>query len=138
VVAANLVVGIVVTVVAAPFADAIVQSTTSAVLLAGFLLLALSLTGKLPRWQQTGTAAFGADTVFGVLTLLLMLAGEALPFLKEPAWLLLLALLLWQAAVLGQILRHALNVPLVAGAGLSLAYFIVSFRILTSLFPLAE
>jgi len=47
----------------------------------------------------------------------------------------LLGLLAWTLLVIGHILRHALEVHLAVGTGLGLLYVIVSWRVMTALFP---
>jgi hypothetical protein len=100
-----------------------------------FILLVLTVTGKRDRGEQTLTAAVGCDAIITALGLPLVLASVALPGMQETASLLLLGLMLWEIAVFGHILRHALNLPYLAGLGVALAYTAISLRVMMALFP---
>lgn len=134
-VGANLLVSFLLSLSRDDWTAALGQSLVGIGLLAGFLWGALYLTDKLPRWIQTGTAAFGTDTVISLLACLLILVGQAGPDLGDTFGWLLLLLMAWQIVILGHILRHALSVPLVGAMGLALAYFASSLKILMALFP---
>ena len=138
VVGANLVVGVLLGLASSDGAAAMGQSLAGIVLLSVFLLAALHLSGKWARWPQTITAAFGADTLLSLIAGVFILMAELLPDAGPGVGMALLLLMLWQIAVLGHILRHALDLPVVAGMALSLAYFVVSYRILMTLFPILE
>lgn len=135
-VAANLIVGIGLSVLEADWADALVQSLAGSFLLAGFLWIALSVTRKLSRFLQTATAAFGCDTLIGAVAAPLLSGSQLTPEGKGVAGILLSLLLLWQITVIGHIVRHALSVPFMAGLGLAFVYTVVSYMTMMALFPI--
>lgn len=133
--AANLGASLALALLEADWLESLLQSLTGGALLAGFLWGALSLTRKQSRWLQTATAAFGCDTLVSALAFPLLLGSQFTPDAAEALGLLLQILLLWQIAVIGHILRHALNVPFLAGFGLAFAYTVASIGIIMVLFP---
>lgn len=137
-VSANFLVGTLLSLTGSEGLAALGQALLGIGLLAAFLLGALYFTDKLPRLLKTGTAAFGTDTLISLVALVFILLGELIPDLKEIVGMVLLLLMFWQIAVLGHILRHALAIPLLAGVGLSFVYFLVSYRILMTLFPVGD
>jgi hypothetical protein len=87
------------------------------------------------RTTQTVTALAGTGTVIGiagfpVMAWLQSTANDP-PLLTS---LLLLALVIWNVAVIGHILRHALSLPLWAGMGISVFYVYTSIRVMSALF----
>jgi hypothetical protein len=131
----NLVVGIVLSVFDVDWTEALIQSAAGLLLLAGFLGGALYLTGKMPRFLQTATAAFGCDSLISAMAIPLLAWAQLMPEAATVVGILLMLLMLWQIAVIGHILRHALSIPFLAGLGLTLAYTAMSYRIMMALFP---
>jgi hypothetical protein len=104
-------------------------------LLLGLLFIALQLRGVTPRFVQAATALLGAGTLFTLIAMPLQpLLGA--PEEIEVAALLYLALLIWVQLVYGHVLRHALNLSLVAGVGLALIYTFTSAVLIELFFPL--
>lgn len=107
---------------------------TGLLLSLSYLVLWIRLLGK--RWLQTATAMAGSGTIVGALMMPLsywqtVLSGtplEAIPYL------LLVALLVWDLFIVGNILRHALEVPLLLGSALAGVYLYISLRIFYILF----
>jgi hypothetical protein len=98
--------------------------------------LALVLAGKRERIVQAGIAWVASAIVFGLLALpVLQLMGE-LPQAPDQvsgaqmlaAWL-SLALLGWQLAVQGHILRHAMDLPFRLGMLLAVVFFALEFTL---------
>ncbi|WJW75234.1 hypothetical protein QVG61_12195 [Thiohalobacter sp. IOR34] len=109
-------------------------------ILAAFVQLCLRLVGHPERFLQTLSAVFGCWLLLGILALPLTFALAAAPENGGGLGgllLMLLVLLVWSLSVLGHILRHALEVPLAVGIGISLGYFLVSQFILEALFPVS-
>ncbi len=112
---------------------ALVASTTLRLLL---LTMWFSRRGIAPRLVKTLSALWLADLAFRVLLLppVLLLAGEvqtgspAAPSLAaQMAALAMIGLAVWQLLVQGNILRHALEVPLALGTLAALIVGLVSF-----------
>jgi hypothetical protein len=137
-VAANLAVGIALSLIEAAKAEALIQAAVGALLLGGFLWIALSFTGKRSRFLQTATAAFGADTLISIAALPLLVWGRWATDAQGLVAILLLLLMLWQMAVIGHILHHALSVSFPAGLGLALAYTATSYGIMMTFSPPLE
>ena len=135
---ANLVVAIAMSLFEVSWAEALMQSVMGVLLLAGFLWLALYLTGKRPRFLQTATAVFGADTLISLVAVPLLIWGRLAPDAKGVVAIPLLFLILWQMAVIGHILRHALSISFVAGLGLALTYTVASYEIMMTFYPAIE
>jgi hypothetical protein len=131
----NLAVGIVLSLFDMDWVEALVQSLTGFLLLAGFLGAALYLTGKMLRFLQTATAAFGCDSLISATALPLLALAPWLPEAAGVVGILLMLLMLWQIAVIGHILHHALSIPFPAGLGLAFVYTALSYRIMMGLFP---
>lgn len=82
----------------------------------------LTIKGLRGRFVQTASAVFGTDVVVTGLALPIM-AMTTGPSDEAPvSGLLMLALVLWNLAILGHILRHALAVRLPVGVLWALAY----------------
>lgn len=81
---------------------------------AALLFAALQVRGHPARWLQSYTALLGAGALFGLISL----AYRGLASLFGAGWLaelLDLSLFVWSLAVMGHILRHALEIPLAMG-----------------------
>lgn len=115
--------------------QALLQSLLAPAFLAVFLFGLLKFSNRPSRFPQTVTAGIGADAVITVLAIPLVLLSLAIPDARAYVGLLLFALMLWEVAVIGHIVRHAMDIPFMAGLGLALAYTAVSYRIMMALFP---
>ncbi|KAB7623022.1 hypothetical protein [Alkalilimnicola sp. S0819] len=87
----------------------------------GFVLLALYLRDRLPRFVQTATALFGADLILSIAALPLNIAGAQ----GAGAWI-LLGILGWYLAVSAHIFRNALDFHRPAAWAVALAYFFIN------------
>ncbi len=116
--------------------DGLLRTLTEALLLGGFLWTILSLMNKRPRLLQTAISVYACDALVSSLALPLLLLMASVPEAR-PAYLVLLGLMLWHWVILGHILRHAVSVRWIQGIGLALAYMVLSYRIMSVLFPAA-
>lgn len=99
------------------------------------LFVLLQFRGHPGRWTQTATAFFGLGLLAGAVMLLVRAPAEAMG-LAGPAMLIDLVLAVWLHVALGHVLRHALNVPLMAGVIIVLAYTMMAFQLIVQVFPL--
>ena len=137
---AHTLVGIAVAAVNLGFGQAVAAGVIDTVLMCGLTTGLLMLRTLRERTVQTLTALAGAGAVIGFMaypvSLWLHDAHEA----NEPSpalGVLLLAVLGWSLAVSAHVLRHALSAPYYIGLLISVAFYWISVRILSSLFPLA-
>ena len=107
-----------------------------AALLLGMVRMMLWVRDLWPRYQQTITALLGSGVMFGFMAVPLLWwrlqYGDPVEAFFPS--LLVLVLMVWNVAVVGHILRHALNVPFYVGVALSLLYVYVSTSILGVVF----
>jgi hypothetical protein len=87
------------------------------------------------RSTQTITALAGTGSFFGLISLPILSWLQGIPE-DQPslAGLFLLGLVVWNIAVVGNILRGALDVPLWAGVGISVLYAYTTLRVTSALF----
>ncbi len=118
---------------------ALMQIGVSLVLVWGFCRLALYWAGKPERFLQTFSALIGIDTLlsffmFPALAALTapMPEGSELPVL---GFFVYLGLILWNWVVTGHIMRHALSESFGFGLGVALLYLVVSYQVISLLFP---
>ncbi len=121
--------------------DTLVATLLDMALMSGLLYMVLWIKLTTVRWQQTMTAFYGAGALLGLAMMPLVFwyeaagpntAGAVLPSL------LLLAILMWQMFIIANILRHALEVPLIMGGVFAALYLFINLRILNALFFQAE
>lgn len=90
------------------------------------------------RWLQTSTAVLGCGTLFMLPSIGLLLVGQLLPSGGPLAFLVSLAslpLLVWYLFVLGHIVRHAIDSPLITGMAVAMTYFVVSYAAVMHIAP---
>jgi hypothetical protein len=92
-----------------------------AVLLIMFANAAVAMRGHPRRATQTMIALMGVGTLFHVLALAIATLGMPTTVF--------LVLLLWNAIVFAHILRHALEIPLMFGFGLTAFYIFVTVAV---------
>lgn len=114
---------------------AIAATLVDIAVLLGLLRLALQVRAVVARFTQAATALLGAGTLFTLLAMPLQPLLET-PEGMEIGAVLYLLLLAWVQLVYGHVLRHALNVNLISGIGLSLLYTFTSAVVIELLFPL--
>jgi hypothetical protein len=116
--------------------DGILIALLDALLLCGFVMMLLYVTGKPKRILQTLSALTGAGAVLGVPALLLTLVSESgIAPDTESLSVLWLLLLCWNLLVTAHIIRHALSSSLAIGFGLALLYLLVSTQFMVTSFP---
>jgi len=98
------------------------------------LFVLLQFKGHAARWVQTATAFFGLGALAGVLMLLFRSVADMVGA-RELAMLSELIIAVWVHVALGHVLRHALDVPLLAGVVIVLAYSLMAFNIIAQFFP---
>ena len=94
----------------------------------------LQIRGVLARWLQTATAFFGLGVLVGAVMLLIRVPAELLG-LAELAKLFELLLAIWLHIALGHVLKHALDIPLLAGVMIMLSYTVLAFNLVARVFP---
>ncbi len=88
------------------------------------------------RFPQSLIAALAADGMITALAITLVLVSVALPEWQAAVSLLLLAMMLWELAVLGHIIQQAMDFPRYGpGFALAFVYTVLSMRIMMGLFP---
>lgn len=88
-----------------------------------------------PRWHQTMTALAGTGALIAV-AMLPFIFWQASATTTETSFLPTVALLgfmIWDMFIIGHILRHALNVPLLLGGTLAAVYIYISWRVFSVL-----
>lgn len=98
------------------------------------LYMLLQLKSKLARWQQTATAFLGLGALVGLLLLLVRPLAQMLGVM-ELAILVDLLLAIWLHVALGNVLCHALEIPLLAGVIIVLSYTVLAFNFIARIFP---
>jgi len=104
------------------------------------LFVSLEVLRRRSRFLQTATALLGSGVLFALLATVLEVSNgvggvDAGP--SEMREVLLFVLVIWNMVVYGHILRHAFDVPLGFGVGLAVLYTLLSFLVMTQLFPMA-
>lgn len=108
---------------------------------AGFVFVALQWTGHPARFRQTYAALCGTGALLVLLIWPLVdIVGERGPEapLSGVALILLFGIYGWSVAVIGHILRHALELRMGAAVLLALGYFIGSAALIETLMPGGE
>lgn len=108
-----------------------ISAIVDTVMVIGFALAGLWVRSLSNRGIQTIIALTGTGVVFGLVSLLLFLVFPGLR-VTEPSLLssiLILALVIWNIAVMGHILKSSLDLPLWAGIGIAVLYVYTSLRV---------
>ncbi len=133
---AYLLTGVVVSMTSFDPAGAVVSNLLDLFALAMLVRIALAVRGKPQRFVQTYTALTGSGVMLGLLGWPLaygLFAGpETAP--KPVLALLFLVLILWNLAVIGHILRHALSVAYVWGVLIAVGYYLFLVQLNALLF----
>ncbi len=96
----------------------------------------LQFRGYTARWVQTASAFLGLGLLAGLIMLLVKGPAQRLG-VSELAMLIDLVLAVWLHVALGNVLRHALGIPLLAGVIIMLSYTVLAFNLIVRVFPLA-
>jgi hypothetical protein len=108
---------------------AIASSVLETVLVSIITIIILRLNRHPERWVQTLTALTGTGCILGILALplfagsLLFDTGELLQALLV---ILYLTLIIWSLAIMGHILRHALDTTIGVGVMFAIIYILIS------------
>ncbi len=110
-----------------PVGKALVSVLLDSLFVTLLAMVPLILMNRPERITQTLTAIYGSNALFcvaiGPLAAIYTLQGnQAGPILASA----ITALGLWNLAVLGNILRHAFNLPLIAGMAIAITYLAIS------------
>ena len=136
---AHVLVGMAVAGVNLRFAQALAAGVIDTALMCGLTAGLLMLRTLRERTVQTLTALAGAGAVIGFVAYPVSMWLHAAYQAREPApalGVLLLAVLGWSMVVSAHVLRHALSAPFYIGLIISVAFYWISIRILSGLFPL--
>lgn len=119
---------------------ALFYAILDAALLLGMIRMMLWVRDLWPRYLQTTTALLGVGVLFGFVAvpLLWWRSQYGDPMQAFMPSLLILGLMVWNSAVVGHILRHALNTPFYVGIALSLLYIYASATILRAVFAIGS
>lgn len=98
------------------------------------LFVLLQFKGHAARWLQTTTAFLGLGVLAGFVMMIARAPAEVLG-LAELAMLVDLLLAVWLHVALGGVLRHALEIPLLAGVVIVLSYTVMAFNLIARIFP---
>ncbi len=116
--------------------QAVLQSVCATLLLVGFFFGMLKMAKKITRFPQTLIAVLAADGIITGLAIPLVLVSAVLPEWQAIVSLVLLAMMLWELAVLGHIIQQAMDFPRYGpGFALAFVYTVLSMRIMMGLFP---
>jgi hypothetical protein len=94
----------------------------------------LQIKGRVARWLQTMTAFLGLGALAGLVMLVVRSPAEALGVVQL-AMFVDLILAIWLHVALGNVLRHALDIPLLAGVIIMLSYTVIAFNLIARVFP---
>lgn len=115
--------------------NALISIAVDLGMMIGLLYLGLWVRDLRPRLLQSVSALTGTGTIFSLLGLPVILWLQQDPeTISTLGSILLLALIVWNIAVIGHILRHALDLPTWAGMGISVVYVYTSLRVMSALF----
>lgn len=118
-----------------PLHKAIFAAVLDAGLLGVLSYLVLWIRMLTPRWCQTMTALAGTGAVIAVVMLpfLFWQIGATTPETSFLPTVALLGCMIWDMFIIGHILRHALNVPMLLGGTLAAVYIYISWRVFSVL-----
>jgi hypothetical protein len=130
-----LTVGVLVSMTSFDPAGAVMSNLLDLFALAMLVRIGLAVRGKPQRFVQTYTALTGSGVILGLLGWPLaygLFGSETAP--KPLLALLFLGLILWNLAVIGHILRHALSVAFAWGVLIAVGYYLLLVQLNALLF----
>lgn len=114
--------------------NSLLQAVVGVLLVVGFSWIMLYLARRLERFDLTACALLGTDALISFFALpgiaSMMLGRGALL-----AFFVMIALMIWHWAVIGHIIRNALEQTLVFSLGLAFLYILGSYQVMALLFP---
>ncbi len=126
-----ILVGIVVSSIHLAFSTTILTIAVDTVLLLSFAHVSLWITGLSNRANQTIIALAGTGSLFTLMSIPFLLILKDVPAgQSSDASIFMFPLLFWYIAVIGHIMKNALNMPAWAGLSIGIIYYIISYRIL--------
>ncbi|HXH02335.1 MAG TPA: hypothetical protein VNN09_03340 [Candidatus Competibacteraceae bacterium] len=120
-----------------PFFSALLQALVDLGLLSGLSYVLLFLAGYPERYPQTLTALAGTGTLLGLVGLPILAWLQRVEGMREAMALpslFYLLLLVWNVALIGHILRHALSCPPWRGVAYALGYLLITMMVMGWLF----
>lgn len=118
--------------------DAVSRGLLDLALTLVVFFVALAIPRRTHRYLQTIVAVLGCGTLLSIPMVGLLLLGKLVPEQGPFTFLVSLAslpLLVWYLFVIGHIVRHALDAPLITGMAVALTYFVVSYAALVHFLP---
>lgn len=114
--------------------NSLLQAVVGVLLVVGFSWIMLYVGRRLERFDLTACALLGTDALISFFAL----PGMASMMLGRGALLaffVIIALMIWHWAVIGHIIRNALEQTLVFSLGLAFLYILGSYQVMALLFP---
>ena len=124
--------------VQAPLTVALGHAGLGTLVLMALVTLLLRLRGGADRFGQTLTALTGSGVVLNVLALPVMyvfVQSRIHDDVSGMPTIFLLLMILWSLAIFGHIMRHAMNISLLAGVLLGVLDIIVTQAVVNTVFP---
>jgi hypothetical protein len=114
--------------------NSLLQAAVGILLVVGFSWIMLYTARRLRRFNLTTCALLGTDALISFFALpgmasMMLGRGALLAFFVT------IALMIWHWAVIGHIIRNALEKPLVFSLGLAFLYILGSYQVMALLFP---
>jgi len=87
------------------------------------------------RFMQAVTALMGSGVFVAIVAIPLVMISASIPQTDETSsvaamiWLLSVVVIVWETAIIGHILRHAMEIPFLAAIGAALLYMYLSFTV---------
>jgi len=126
-----IVVGVFVSSLNVDFSTTLLTIAVDTILLLSLAHVSLWITGLSHRVNQTVIALAGTGSIFTLISVPILLLMRDIPEgQSSPINILLIPLLFWYIAVIGHIMKNALNMPPWAGLSIGIIYYIISYRIL--------
>lgn len=118
-----------------PFHKALFAAVLDVGLLGVLSYLVLWIRMLTQRWYQTMTALAGTGAVVAVVILpfLFWQVSATTPETSFLPTVALLGCMIWDMFIIGHIMRHALNVPMLLGGTLAAVYIYISWRVFSVL-----
>ncbi|MFP4154408.1 MAG: hypothetical protein ACOC00_03055 [Halothiobacillaceae bacterium] len=115
----------------------VVEVALELLMLAGFIGLWVWIREVPNRFGQTLTGAYGVNGMLSLIAWPLLMASPATEQVDQvqagPVEFLILGVMLWNLMALGNVFRHAFNVPLAIGFLLGFVYFLLAGFVITFL-----
>ncbi|MCU7843778.1 MAG: hypothetical protein KZQ93_08040 [Candidatus Thiodiazotropha sp. (ex Monitilora ramsayi)] len=117
----------------ADLGKAFLETLFQILLMLGTLYLALKISKRLSRFNQSASALMLSGLLLGLMALPLVLWNQRSQ--STESGLLILVLLFWSIVVLGHILRHTFEMPFNIGIAAAMIYTLLSWNLTALVFP---